>query len=121
MASTRNINTRGDYNIQQKAFNRNMDEALYKYGSSGPAYNPGLPCGGAAPPSSMSCEALSNNSVEIESALFGIDSTNLVNPRAPVNPQLKTLRNVKFFDRPSIVMPKNLMVLRNQRARPVPE
>jgi hypothetical protein len=121
MASTRNINTCGDYNIQQKSFRRNLDEVMYKYGANGAAYNPALPCGGSAPPSLMWRDALSGNPIEIESALFGINSTNLVTPQAPVYPQLKSLRSAKFFDRPEIVMPKPLVVPTDQRSFPVPE
>lgn len=121
MASTRNINTCGDYNLQQNAFHRNYQEVMYKYGSHGPAYNPAIPCGGSAPPSLMWRNALSRNPIDIESALFGINSTNLVNPQPPVYPQLKSLRSVKFFERPDIVMPTPLVVPRNQRSFPVPE
>ncbi len=121
MASTRNINTCGDYKIQQKAFHRNLEEVLYKYGSGGIAYSPALPCGGSAPPSLMNSHSLSFNPVDIESCLFGINSTNLVNPQAPVYPELKNLKEVKFFDRPSIVMPEKLVVLNNQRSFPIPE
>ena len=121
MASTRSKNDRGDYKLEQQAFARNLDTNLYKYGANGMAYNPGLPCGGSAPPSLMWRDALSGNPIEIESALFGINSTNLVNPAAPVVPQLKTLRDTKFFDRMPLVMPKDLVVPSNQRAFPVPE
>lgn len=121
MASTRNINTCGDYKIQQKAFERNLQEVTYKYGAGGIAYSPALPCGGSAPPSLMNYHSLANNPVDIESSLYGINSTNLVNPQPPVYPQLKTLRNVQFFERPSIVMPEKLVVLNNQRAFPIPE
>ena len=121
MASTRNINSPGDYKLEQQTFARNLDTNLYKYGANGMAYNPGLPCGGSAPPSLMWRDALSGNPIEIESALFGINSTNLVNPAPAVVPQLKTLRETKFFDRMSLVMPKDLVVPANQRAFPVPE
>jgi len=116
MTSTRNINTSGDYKLQQSAFNRNMDEVLYKFGSNGPAYNPALPCGGSAPPSMMMWDTLSHNPVEIESSLFGINSNNLVNPQPDIQPQLKSLRNVQFFKRPTLVIPKKLVIPTNQRA-----
>ena len=116
MASTRNNNTCGDYKQQQAAFNRNLDEMLYKYGSGGTAYNPGLPCGGSAPPSLMKGDALSDNAVEIESALLGISSTNLVEQREPVYPKLLPLKPVEFFKRPSLIMPNDLVVPTNQRA-----
>ena len=121
MASTRNKNSPGDYKLEQQAFTRNLDANLYKYGSNGMAYNPGLPVGGSAPPSLMWRDALSGNPIEIESALFGINSTNLVNPASAVVPQLKTLRDTKFFDRLPLVMPQDLVVPSNQRSFPGPE
>ena len=42
-------------------------------------------------------DALSGNPIEIESSLFGINSTNLVDPAPAVIPQLKTLRETKFL------------------------
>ena len=121
MSSTRNINTPGDYKQQQDVFSRNLDINLYKYGSNGMAYNPGLPNGGSAPPSKMWRDSLSSNPIEIESVLFGINSTNLVNPQSAVQPQLKTLRTTQFFDRLPLVMPKDLVIPSNQRSFPVPE
>ena len=121
MASTRNKNAPGDYKLEQQAFARNLDANLYKYSSNGMAYTPGLPVGGSAPPSLMWRDALSGNPIEIESSLFGINSTNLVNPASAVVPQLKTLRDTKFFDRMPIVMPQDLVVPSNQRSFPVPE
>ena len=73
MASTRNKNAPGDYKLEQQAFTRNLDANLYKYGSNGMAYNPGLPSGGSAPPSLMWRDTLSGNPIEIESSLFGIN------------------------------------------------
>jgi hypothetical protein len=64
----------------------------------------------------MSREHFSRNSVDIESALFGINSTNLVDPQAPVVPQLKQLPEVKFFDRMAMFMPEPLVV--EKAARP---
>jgi len=116
MASTRNNNTPGDYKLQQEVFTNNLDANLYKYGSNGMAYNTGLPSGGSAPPSLMWRDALSENPIDIESSLFGINSTNLVTPQGPVVPQLKTLRETKFFDRLPLVMPKDLVAPTGQRA-----
>ena len=56
------------------------------------------------------------NSVDIESALFGINSTNLVEKKEPVVPQLKNLPEVKFFERMAVFMPEPLVV--EKYARP---
>jgi hypothetical protein len=53
--------------------------------------------------------------VDIESALFGINSTNLVDPQAPVVPQLKQLPEVKFFERMAFFMPEPLVVEKASR------
>ena len=56
----------------------------------------------------MSREALSTNPVEIESALFGINSTNLVDPKPNTIAHLKSLPKKEFFDRLPMLMPKDL-------------
>ena len=76
MASTRNNNTRGDYCLQQKSIMEQRNYLDYKYGAFGRAYNNAIPTFGITP-SHMPREAFSYNSVQIESALFGINSTNL--------------------------------------------
>jgi hypothetical protein len=58
---------------------------------------------------------LSNNAPDIESALFGIGSTNLVNAKGAVLPQLNCIPNIKFFDRPRTLMPEPLVIEKCQR------
>lgn len=120
MASTRNNNTRSDYCLQQRSITEARNYIDYKYGAFGRAYNNGLPALGITP-SHMPREAFSFNSVQIESALFGINSTNLVNPQAPVQPQLKCLPQVNYFDRMQVYMPDPLVVQTNQRPFPIPQ
>ena len=120
MASTRNNNTKGDYCLRQRSIKQQRDHIEYVNGPSGSAYDPALPCLGFNP-SHMPAATFSKNPVEIESSLFGINSTNLVNPAPAVVPQLKTLRETKFFDRMPLVMPLDLVIPNNQRAFPVPE
>jgi hypothetical protein len=91
----------------------------YRNGASGAAYNPAIPCMGIMP-SQMPREAFSRNSVDIESALFGINSTNLVETQKPVVPQLIKLPEVSFIDRMKLVMPDPLVVEKSQRPFPVP-
>ena len=120
MASTRNNNTLGDYKLQQKSYNDYMNYNEYQYSQNGRAYNNALPDLGIIP-SHMPREAFSNNSVEIESALFGINSTNLVNPQAPVNPQLTRLPEISYFQKTQTFIPEPLVVETNQRPFPVPK
>lgn len=72
-------------------------------------------------PSHMPREAFSRNSVEIESALFGINSTNLVTPEKPVKPELTRLPEISYFDRLPLYMPENMVVQTDQRPFPIPK
>jgi len=98
---------------------KSFDYIEYRNGASGAAYNPALPCMGIMP-SQMPRELFSRNSIDIESALFGINSTNLVETQKPVVPQLKTLPNVSFFGQMKLIMPDPLVVEKFQRPFPVP-
>jgi len=119
MSSTRNNNTVGNYNLQQRSINQQYDTKMYVNSSNGSPYNTAITSGGHALPSFMSRDAFANNSIEIESALFGINSSNLVNPQPAVQPQLKTLRTIEFFSRTPVILPDELIVPLNQRALPL--
>jgi hypothetical protein len=119
MASTRNKNTPGDYCLQQQSILNQSKYLEYKYGSNGRAYNNALPTFGVTP-SHMPREAFSYNSVQIESALFGINSTNLVNPERPVIPELKCLKEVSFQNKIPMLMPEPLVIENKQRPFPKP-
>jgi len=119
MASTRNNNTREDYLLQQKSYKTSRNYIDFKNSANGAAYKTALPVLGITP-SHMPREAFSNNSVDIEGALFGINSTNLVNPQPTVVPSLKKLPEVSYFDRMRVIMPEPLVVEKNQRPFPVP-
>jgi hypothetical protein len=121
MASTRNNNTPGDYCQQQLSYRQTLDYDLYKNGYQGQAYTNAIPCLGITP-SHMPNTAFSKNAVEIESALFGINSTNLVNPQTPVNPELKKHKSLSIVDRKvPLIMPKDLIIEADQRPFPVPK
>ena len=64
---------------------------------------------------------LAKNPNDIESFLFGIGSTNLVNPQTPVNPELKKHDSLSIVDRKvPLIMPKDLILEADQRPFPVP-
>jgi hypothetical protein len=67
----------------------------------------------------MSRETFAKNAIDIESALFGINATNLVNPQKPVTLDLKTLPDIAFFERLPVVMPLPLVVENHQRPYPI--
>ena len=59
---------------------------------------------------------LSNNTTDIESNLFGIGSTNLAKPKSSkFKPSINDRNTCKFFDRPQLILPNDLVVDKNQR------
>ena len=120
MASTRNNNTVNDYKLQQRRYENSRNYLDYKHSSFGAAYDPSIPALGYLP-NRMSRDALSNNAVEIESKLFGINSINLVTPQKEIYPQLNTVPLKSFFHRNSVIMPDPLVIENNQRPYPIPQ
>jgi hypothetical protein len=118
MASTRNRNTRGDYALEQETFTLSRNYNNYLHAAQGRAYQASLPTIGINP-SRMPRDTLSKNPIDIESSLFGINSTNLVTPQKPVKPQLKRIPTSVFFERLPVHMPKPLVVEHNQRPYPI--
>ena len=117
MASTRNINTPGDYAAEQSIFKRQIHYLLNKeYGEVTPTYAAGK----GLIQGHLPDHKLSGNPNDIESSLFGIGSTNLVNPQPPVVPELKKLKELSIVDRsvPSI-MPRSFNPLDDQRPFPI--
>ena len=68
----------------------------------------------------MNSNVFSNNPIEIESALFGINANNLVDPQKPVNPELKSIQFKSFFERIPLIMPNPLSLENPHRPCPVP-
>ena len=118
MASTQNRNTKSDYCLEQRQNTGIFTHITYENAQNGRAYTNALPTLGYRP-TYMSRESFSKNSVDIESALFGINSTNLVTPQAPVVPELKKLPECTFFDRIPLIMPTPLVIEKNQRPFPI--
>lgn len=59
---------------------------------------------------------LSNNPTDIESSLYGIGSSNLVEKKEPTIPQLNNLKTATFFDpKLSLFVPQPLVVRKHQR------
>ena len=114
MASTRNKNTSGNYILEQRNFSLARDYDSYQHSQYGKAYSNALPCLGFNP-SHMPMQTFAHNPIEIEGALFGINSTNLVNPQAKVVPQQKTLPTIKYFDTTPLIMPNPLVIENKQR------
>ena len=118
MASTRNKNTPGDYCLQQKSYTDARMHIQYKHGAYGEAYDSRF-AGNGLNPGQMPWNTLSHNYADIESFLYGINSTNLVKPQAPVVPQLKKLPTFTYFNTLPLIMPLPLVVENNQRPYPI--
>ena len=115
MTSTRNKNTAIDYKLEQKINNHLLDNNIYLHSSSGRPVSEFIPAIGYTP-SHMSRDALANNSIDIESALYGIGSCNLVNSCQKVDPSLKNINFKEFFDRSNeVIMPPPMAFNNNQR------
>lgn len=117
MASTRNKNTPGNYSLEQWSFQRQSDYSTYKqYAFATPTALPGHGLLGARIPETE----MANNPQDIESMLFGIGSTNLVEPQSPVQPNLKSLPELSIVDRRvPLILPKQLVVQKDQRPYPI--
>jgi len=114
MASTRNNNTPGNYNLEQTKYYSTRNYETFVNSQYGMAYKPALSTLGINP-SHMPRETFSGNPIDVESALFGINSTNLVSPQKPVNPELKTIPTISFFERMPLFMPNPLVIEHKQR------
>ena len=114
MTSTRNNNMPGDYVLEQRTNiminNHNVNQYGRSHRDAHPTQNVNY--------GSMSRDALSNNPIDIESSLYGISSSNLVNPCNPVNPSLRNLEFKDYFDRPqSVIMQYPHVYNNNERPK----
>ena len=114
MASTRNKNTPGNYCLEQRQNVAIESWELYTNGANGYAYDTKLP-GNGLNPGQFPWSKLSHNPADIESFLFGINSTNLVKPEGPLTPELICLNSANLYKKPDIIMPVPLVIPKNQR------
>ena len=120
MASTRSINNPANYCLEQRQNILLKDYRLYQNASNGAAYDPAMPTLGYIP-SHMNRNVFSKNPVEIESALFGINANNLVEPQPDVVPQLKDIKFKSYFETLPLIMPNPLLLQKEQRPFPIPQ
>jgi hypothetical protein len=114
MASTRNRNTPGDYESEQREYQRQLDYFTYihsQYGKPTESHFPGngLLQGRVAP------TVLSGNSCDVESFLYGIGSTNLVKPKSETTVEIYRLQSLNVADRLPLHMPDPLVVRNDER------
>jgi hypothetical protein len=118
MSSTRDKNCQGNYNLEQIQNTHISEYSTYKYSAYGHPVEShyagnGLIMGKMAPTN------LSNNACDIESYLYGIGSSNLVNLKPPVVPYIKPLLSLSVIDRLPLIIPDPLVVAKNQRPYPM--
>jgi hypothetical protein len=112
MASTRRINNPADYQIEKLSNQKNVDYLTTKeYGAAKGTYYPGQ----GLLQGKLGMESISNNQIDIESSLYGIGSSNLENPRAPVTPNIYPLKSLDISEKKRLIMPKPLIIEANQR------
>jgi len=115
MTSTRNKNSQLNYDLEKSNKEKLLREKLYLHSASGRPVSECIPAIGYTP-SHLSRDALANNSIDIESQLLGIGSTNLETPCEVVVPSIRTLDLTEFFERQkSVVMPYPMVYEINQR------
>ena len=119
MASTRNKNTPGNYCLDQKQNVGIETWQLYQNGANGLAYDTRLP-GNGLNPGQLPWTTLSYNPADIESFLFGINSTNLVNPAPCFVPEITKLSSANIYENKPVYMPEPLVIEKNQRPLPIP-
>lgn len=103
MASTRNINSYGNYELEQEYKKKSIDYLMFD--NSCRAYSThhagnGLLEGRIAP------TELSQNSCDIESFLYGIGTNNLVDHYRPPKGELIRIQQLHIIEQPKIIIPE---------------
>jgi hypothetical protein len=115
MASTRNKNTVGDYQLETRQNLLFLDSMLYKNSAWGVTETTHHAGDGVFAPRIPYTE-LAYNGVDIETNLRGIRMTDLTNPyKEEFIPQLKPLKSLSMYQKPGVVMPLPLVVETKQR------
>ncbi len=115
MASTRNKNCHGDYHAEQKINTLIDNYAVYV--NSTEAYTNHL-AGDGLLVGKNARNTLCHNYTDVESQLFGIGTTNLVNPKNTVSPDLRPIQSLSIINRLPVLVPEPLIVEKNQRYLP---
>ena len=118
MASTRMNNTPGEYRLQQNEYLHQRNFMLFK-NNAVPTQSvfPGLGINMPLMNGGYQNEVLSRNTADVESALFGVGSTNLVNPKAPTYAKINKMPEKAFFELPKKFLPEPLVVEKHQRPK----
>jgi len=112
MASTRNNNTPGNYKMEQASLEKQFSEVMYTYKAK--PYQSHL-AGDGLLAGKMKGKDLARNDCDIESYLFGIGSTNLVQPLPIVEPQINHLQSLNIFKKAPIIASPEMFIEPGQR------
>ena len=113
MTSTRDINSKANYCLEQRAQEMIRSNLAFYNGPNGHAYDPAYP--ELYTQGYMPSDNFSFNPIDIESSLFGMGSCNLVDPKPPTIPQFKPLQTISFFQKPTVVRSKPFWPISDQR------
>ena len=91
-----------------------INYTLYKHSQYGEAYHTKI-AGNGLNPGQMPVNTLSQNSADIESFLFGINSSNLVSPAENLTPRLNDLQSQHLYKKSTVFIPEPLIIEKNQR------
>ena len=119
MASTRNNNTRGNYELEQDALWKQRQYELYLgYRMNQETYLPG----DGLLPARCPMQQLFAGNCDAESRLLGIGSTNLVTPSSSGDEfdthtpsSLRNMKSLSIIDKPAPMLPEPLVVAKDQR------
>jgi hypothetical protein len=114
MASTRNKNDIGNYKAEEYSRIEQRNYLLYENQANGQAYSTHF-AGDGLLAGQMGSTNLSYNSTDIDSFLKGIGSTNLVDPAAPVEPQIKDIQSLSIMDKIPLIVTDPIKPLHSQR------
>ena len=114
MASTRNKNSPGNYNLETNANRQQFQYETFINGSQGQGSTRHF-AGDGLLQGRLRGRDLADNDTDIESYLFGIGSTNLVHALPPVVPRPISMSSLSTIRRLPVVVPNPLEIDKGQR------
>jgi hypothetical protein len=118
MASTRNKNTKGNYDLEQRSLQNHSEYLTYIHSQSGRPTQTMFPGNGLLQGRIAPTE-LSRNTCDIESFLYGIGSTNLVTPLSETNVEILKLKSLDIAKRIQLFVPDPIVVRNDERPFPL--
>lgn len=103
MASTRNKNTSGNYQLEQLEKYKQANYQVFENGSCAKASTTNLPGNGLLT-GRIASSSLSNNYCDIESFLYGIGSTNLVKPSENLVANIYEIDSLNIIKKPPVIV-----------------